>query len=556
MLAYLQIRNFAIIDYLEIDFSAGMSAITGETGAGKSIAVDALSLLLGDRADSSVVRHGAEHAELCAVFDIQALAHVREWLQAHDLFSGEECQLRRIISAQGRSRNYINGSVQPLTLLRELGEWLADIHSQHEHQSLLRREVQRQLLDDFGGHHKLCTQVSAQYRHWQELAEHLRYLNEDSAEREARLDLLRYQLQELHDLALEANEPKQLFEEHRRLANSGRLLAVTQNALDQLYDNDQYAMQTRLSRLAGDLDTVLDLDPRLRPIAELISNAILHINEASYELRDYCQHSEQDPERLQWLEERLSTMHRLARKHQCSPEQLPQRSQDLSQELAQLDSSDWNREALVRKTESAEAEYRLVAAQLSQQRIQTARRLSAQISTSMQTLGMQGGVFRVALTPSSQAAAHGLEQIEFQVSANPGQPPQALTKVASGGELSRISLALQMIAARSTAIPTLIFDEVDTGIGGSVAETVGHLLRQLGQHRQVICVTHLPQVAAQAHQHWRVKKVAAHTDVNTHADLLDQTQRIEELARMLGGSKMTAKTLAHAREMIQQAAAV
>ena len=556
MLVHLQIRDFAIIDYLELDFTAGMSAITGETGAGKSIAVDALSLLLGDRADSSVIRHGADYAELCAIFDIRALAQVREWLQAHDLLIDEECQLRRVISSQGRSRNYINGSLQPLSLLRELGEWLADIHSQHEHQSLLRREVQRQLLDDFGGHTELCQQVSTHYQRWRELDQRLRYLSEGAAEREAKLDLLRYQLQELQELALSDDEPRQLAEEHRRLANSGRLLAVTQNTLDQLYENEQHALQTRLSRLAGELNNLLDLDPRLRPIAELLGNAIVHIEEASHELRAYCQHSEQDPERLQWLEERLATLHRLARKHHCSPEQLAQRLQDLSQELAQLDGADWDVETLTRKTEAAEADYRGVAAQLSQQRAQTARRLSTQISASMHTLGMQGGVFQVALTASPQATAYGLEQIEFQVSANPGQPPRALAKVASGGELSRISLALQMIAANSTAIPTLIFDEVDTGIGGSVAETVGRLLRQLGQQRQIICVTHLPQVAAQAHQHWRVSKTAGHASVRTRVDALTGAQRIEELARMLGGSKMTEKTLAHAREMIQQAAAV
>ena len=562
MLVHLQIRNFAIIDQLELDFAAGMSAITGETGAGKSIAVDALSLLLGDRADSSVIRHGAKSAELCALFDVSTLVPVQKWLQERELMppdtvpdaTGLECQLRRVISANGRSRCYINGSLQPLALLRELGEALADIHSQHEHQSLLRRDLQRQLLDDFGGHSTQSRQVRQHYKTWQSLADRLRSLAEGEAEREARKDLLRYQLTELQELDLSEDEPTQLAEEYQRLSNSGRLLEVTEQTLDQLYDNEQHALQNRLSRLQGELENLLELDNRLQPVTELLNNALVHIEEASHELRNYCQHIEQDPERLHLLEERLNTLHRLARKHRCQATELPQRQQELERELAELDSDVWDRDTLVKKTATAEAAYRSVATQLSQLRETTAQQLSQQVTRSMQTLGMQGGHFHVALTPETQPSSYGLEQIEFQVSANPGQPLRALAKVASGGELSRISLALQVIAANSTHIPTLIFDEVDSGIGGGVAETVGQLLRQLGAQRQILCVTHQPQVAAQAHHHLRVSKSTRNGSTSTQVEQLSQRQRVEELARMLGGRKLTAKTLAHAREMIQHAA--
>jgi len=555
MLIHLLIRNFAIIDTLELDFAPGMSAITGETGAGKSIAVDALSLLLGDRADSSVIRHDAPAAELCAVFDISALAAVQNWLHERELHASDapnECQLRRVISANGRSRSYINGSLQPLALLRELGEALADIHSQHEHQSLLRRDLQRQILDDFGGHLELAQQVGQHYKNWHDLTERLRALTEGEAERDARKDLLRYQLGELQDLELSPDEPAALAAEQQRLANSGRLLDMAQQALDQLYDNEQQPLQSQLSRLVTELGNLQQLDARLQPATELLSNALVHIEEASHELRDYCQHTEQNPERLLAVEERFSILHRLARKHRCQAEELPIRQQTLERELAELEGDAWDRTALEQKIIALEADYHALAQQLSQRRADTAQQLAEQVSANMQTLGMTGGQFYVALNPSPQPNANGLEQVEFQVSANPGQPLRALTKVASGGELSRISLALQVIAANSTHIPTLIFDEVDTGIGGGVAETVGQLLRQLGRQRQILCVTHLPQVAAQAHQHLRVSKNTAQHTTTTQVEQLGTPQRVEELARMLGGRKLTDKTLAHAHEMIQQ----
>lgn len=554
MLIHLQIRNFAIIDNLEMDFTAGMCAITGETGAGKSIAVDALSLLLGDRADSSVVRHGAEQAELCAEFDLSALPEAQHWLQTHDLAINQpcECQLRRVITQQSRSRNYINGSLQPLAMLRELSQWLADIHSQHEHQSLLRRDTQRQLLDNFGGHNTLANEVNTRYQVWQQLAKRLNSLSQDAAEREAKLDLLRYQVQELVEFGLAEDEASQLEEEYKRLSHSGQLLEVTQSALNELYDHEQQALQTRLSRQVSALENLLDLDPSLRPIAELLGNALVHIEEASFELRDYCNNIEQDPERLHWLNERMTSLQRLARKHQCTPDQLPEQLVNMQQELTQLESDDWDREALSQKLAQAEADYHAKAKQLSTQRAKTAVSLGQQITVSMQQLGMQGGQFAIDLKPA-QAAAFGLERIEFQVSANPGQPLRPLAKVASGGELSRISLAIQVIAANFTTIPTLIFDEVDTGIGGAVAETVGRLLRQLGDQRQIICVTHLPQVAVQAHEHLQVSKAAKNRQTHTLVQRLNEQQRVEELARMLGGRQLTDKTLAHAREMMHQA---
>ena len=558
MLCHLQIRNFAIVDQLELELSAGMSAITGETGAGKSIMVDALGLLLGDRGDSSVVRHGAERAEIAASFDISALSNVQNWLEERDLSASEECHIRRLINQNGRSRVYINGVSQPLQSLKTLGELLVDIHSQHEHQSLLKRELQRQLLDDYAahqqaGHHHLLLQVSEAFHRWSELRQQLAELDQIDSERDARLALLKFQADELEALALSPDELPTLEDEHKKLANAGRLLDISQQALVQLYEHEEHSVHSQISRQLNELTSVAALDAGLSSSIELINNALIQTQEAGDTLRRYLQSIDLDPQRLSWVEQRLADIHQLARKHRLEPQHLNERLAQIRTEIEGLADSEQRRAHLEKDIATASDSYHEQAETLSQHRKTAAALLSQQISAAMQELGMAGGQFEARLNPLEHAAAYGLETIEFWVSANPGQPLKLLNRVASGGELSRISLAIQVSAADSTRIPTLIFDEVDSGIGGGVAEVVGRQLRALGSQRQVLCVTHLPQVAAQAHQQFRVQKQTAKNHTRTHVIALDQHERTAEVARMLGGMKLTKRTLEHARELIDQA---
>ncbi len=550
MLVHLQIRNLAIVEYLELDLSSGMSAITGETGAGKSIMIDAIGLLLGDRADTTAVRHGAQRAEISAVFQLEPLSTVREWLVQRDLNLEEDCHLRRMIGPSGRSRAYINGTPQPLQALRELGELLVDIHGQHEHQSLLKRELQRQLLDDYADNSPLLKKTAEHFRTCEELRRHLETLDQADAERDARVDLLRYQIQELQALGLQADELPTLEEEHVRLAHAGRLLETGQQALARLYEDESLSVHGLLSRTQQDLESLCTLDSRLGPSNELLYGALIQVREASDELRHYLQGVELDPQRLEWVEQRLADSQRLARKHRLTVEQLPALLPRLQAELETLDQGEQQREELAQELEQHWQDYQQQAKILSDQRATAARELSKRISEAMQGLGMTGGRFAITLQSRDKPSAHGLESIEFMVSANPGQPLRPLSKVASGGELSRISLAIQVIAARSTHIPTLIFDEVDSGIGGGVAQVVGQQLRTLGQTRQVLCVTHLPQVAAQAHAHLKVHKQTDGQTTQTLIQILKEKQRIKEIARMLGGLELTDHTLAHAQEML------
>ena len=554
MLTHLVVRDFAIIDQLELELHPGMTVLTGETGAGKSILIDALGLLLGDRADTVVIRHGCERAELSVTFDLSTLPAARTWLAEHDLAGdGSECILRRTVSREGRSRAYINGSAQPLQTLRQFGELLVDIHGQHEHQSLTRRDVQRQLLDDFAGHQSLLDEVSQHYRHWYQLQKRLTELQNGDAEREARRDLLRFQTGELAALDLTDGEWSQLEDEHRRLAHAGQLLSGGQQALTRIYEDDDQAIYTQVSQIGRDLDELGSLDNRLAPINELLAAALIQLQEASDELRRYLQSLDLDPERLDWVEQRLVTLQSLARKHRTTPDQLPLLLNALQQELDQLDGGEFDQEQLERELDKALGDYRSSARRLSKQRQAAAVTLGEQISRAMQELGMGGGRFSVAIESQDQPSALGQETVEFQVSANQGQPLQALSRVASGGELARISLAIQVIITGSARIPTLIFDEVDTGIGGGIAEVVGRRLRMLGGERQILCVTHLPQVAAQGHHHFKISKATVSKQTRTRIARLDQSQRVEEVARMLGGLKLTDRTLDHAREMIHHA---
>ena len=555
MLSHIHIRNFAIIDEVDVEFDAGMTALTGETGAGKSILVDALGLLLGDRADSGVIRHGCDRAEISAGFDIGSQAAITAWLGERELDMDGECQLRRVINRTGRTRGYINGQPAPMQSLRELGEMLVDIHGQHEHQSLLRGSVQRQLLDDFGGHHALLKKVAGIHREWQNVRDELNTVIGDDAERDARLDLLRYQLQELDSPGLTAEDIRTIDEDHTRLANAGRLLETCQQALARLDADEGSTAYSLINRTLEELTELAGLDSRLEESTRLLNDASILVQECTDSLRSYADRLDLDPGRLQWLEERIGILHDLARKHRCLPVELPQARETLRRELDGIEHADEHRESLQARLEELEAAYIDSARQLTGKRKKAAVKFGRQISAAMQTLGMGGGVFEVAVVSDADRSyrAHGLDSIEFRVSANKGQPVQPLARVASGGELSRISLSIQVISAGSDTTPTMIFDEVDSGIGGGVAEIVGQKLRALGTDRQVLCVTHLPQVAALANHQMQVSKLAGEDTTRTRIRALDDEERVAEIARMLGGVKITRQTREHAREMIGQA---
>jgi len=554
MLTHIHIRDFAIVDELELELAPGMTALTGETGAGKSILVDALGLVLGDRAGAEVIRHNADKAEITASFQIAALPAVRTWLDNHELDADEECQLRRVVAREGRTRAYINGRPAPVQLLKELGELLADIHGQHEHQSLLRRDVQRELLDAYAGHGAELTQLAERYRTHKALCDSLEQLRGAAQDRGARLELLRFHIQELEALAIEPGELTRLEEEHGRLANAGRLLEACQRAVAALYE-DETSATSLLGHAHGELLDLTRFDPRLNALCELLDGALIQTREASDELRDYAAQMELDPGRLDWIDQRLAAVQQMARKHRCKPDELPDLQKRSCQELEQLEHADERFDALEQDIAQCAKEYSVLALAVRKRRQKAAAELGKKISAAMHELGMPGGRFLIQVEDgaANEFTRHGLDRIEFRVSANPGQPPLPLTKVASGGELSRISLAIQVIATHASPIPTLVFDEVDTGIGGGVAEVVGRQLRSLGEHRQVLCVTHLPQVAAQAHRQCQVQKLTGDETTRTRIRCLSDAERVDEIARMLGGIEVTASTRAHADEMVRKA---
>lgn len=557
MLTHIHIWNFAIVEQLDIEFDSRLTVLTGETGAGKSILLDALNLALGDRADSSVIRHGNDRAEISVSFSLHDAPEALAWLHEHEMQSEDECIIRRTISRNSSSRAFINGIPATVQQLRELGEMLVDLHGQHEHQSLLQREIQRQLLDDYANHKDLLQQVASGYQTWQDLQAQWQRLSSANKDRDSRLELLRYQVQELESLNLQAGEAEELEGEHKRLANASHLLQTVQQTLGTLEENEDSAVQQALTQCHGDIDDLARVDSRLQPITELLGNALIQVQEGISELRHYADHLELDPERLQEVEQRINAMHTLSRKHRVEAEDLVQLLPTLQQERDDLEQADMKLDGLQKQIQQAKETFRKRAAKLTQSRNKTAKQLSGKISDAMQGLSLQGGKFDVQLEnlPEARWNAQGCEQIEFLVSANPGQPLKPLLKVASGGELSRISLAIQVITAQAARIPTLIFDEVDVGIGGRVAEIVGLQLRALGQHRQVICVTHLPQVAALGHHHLQVSKQTGKDTTVTEIKQLDNQQRIDEVARMLGGIEITDQTLSHAREMIERAQA-
>jgi len=552
MLISLQVRNFAIIDQVEIDFSSGMTVLTGETGAGKSILVDALGLVLGERGGSGLVRSGAKRAEFVAEFDLRNLPKAREWLEEQMLDQDNECNLRRVVGADGRSRAFINGNNVPLQSLKTLGEMLLDIHGQHFHQSLARRPVQRNLLDYFGGLVDLSVATSNAFMDWNSLAEKLAALEAADSDRIARLDLLRFQIGELDALDLQADEYGKLAQERGKLQNSGRLAEGVSNALELLFDADPANAQSLLGEATHAIEPLAAIDNTLEPVLRILQEANIQVSEAADSLRRYGDALDMDPARQNWVEERLDAVNSIARKHHIEAEAIEELHQQLAEQLDDLEHAQERGAELQQAVVDADAAYRQSASRLSAGRKKAAKAFATAVTEAMSGLGMPGGVFEVSISPRdiTDPRAFGLDDVEFLISANPGQEPMPLSKVASGGELSRMSLAIQVIASDGSAIPTMVFDEVDSGVGGGVAEMVGMRLRELGRTRQVFCVTHLPQVASLGNNHFRIMKLSDGKSTRTGITQLNDKERIEEIARMLGGVEITRRTRDHAAEML------
>ncbi|OLU17729.1 DNA repair protein RecN [Pseudomonas sp. PA1(2017)] len=555
MLVHLSVHNYAIVEHLDLELDRGMSVISGETGAGKSIMLDALGLTLGDRADSGVVRPGADKADILASFDLVDIPEAHAWLAERDLNNDGPCILRRVITAEGRSRGYINGTPCPLGDLKALGELLIDIHSQHEHQSLLKTDTHRRLLDEYAGVQELARQVQLAAQRWKQTRSELERVTSQGDEQRARHQLLSYQLEELDNLGLGDHELEQLEQDHKALTNAESLLGACRQVIDQCSESDAGNVLSVLTASLNRLGSLQGQPGALNEATNLLASAQIQIEEAVGELNRFLDHFDADPERQQQLEERLDTIYTLARKHRIHPSELPAMQQQLFDELEGLNADDQAAERLGEELAAYGRHYQEKAAELSAKRQRAAGKLGKAVEKEMQTLGMPGGRFSIQLQPidGNEPNANGLEQVEFLVSANPGQPIKALAKVASGGELSRISLAIQVITAQTSRVPTLVFDEVDVGIGGPTAEVVGQLLRRLGERGQVLTVTHLPQVAAQGHQHLFVHKVRGSNATRTAVSKLGETQRIEEVARMLGGIDLTDESLAHARKLVSNA---
>jgi DNA repair protein RecN (Recombination protein N) len=562
MLKHLYIRNFAIIDELELDFKSGMTALTGETGAGKSILLGALNLVLGDRADNDSIKQDAEFAEIVAEFDIQQLDNISAWLVSQELNTDAECILRRRISKDGRSRAYINSTPVNLQIIRELAEMLIDIHGQHEHQSMMKSSVQRQLLDDYANHSPLQESVSNLFVELKLVEDQLQHLQQTSNEQNDRLDLLRFQTQELDALALEENEYQTLNSQHKRMANAEKLHASVQQAINSLSEDENINIQSAISHIINSLAGINHIDESLSPVSDLLQEALIQIDESVSLLQDYNDSIDLDPGQLARTEERIQDILDLARKHRVEPEALQALHASLEKELHDIDHLDERLQELRNEQKELENKYLAACEKLTESRKKAASKLNKQITQAMQTLGMSGGKFEITIQPAtSRRSAYGLDQIEFTVTANAGQPCKPIARVASGGELARISLAIQMIIANSSKIPSLIFDEVDSGVGGGIAEIVGQHLRALGSSKtgtanQVICITHLPQVASQAHNHLRVEKQTQNNKTTSQVVTLDEEQRRQEIARMLSGVKITEQSLAHADEMIERARSI
>ena len=555
MLQTIALRDFVIVDALELDFTSGFTVLTGETGAGKSILLDALGLVLGERADSSQIREGCNRAEISALFQIDGDAQVAiaAWLDENGFPSedkGQSLFLKRIVESNGRSRAFINGSVATLTQLREAGDQLVDIHGQHAHQLLLKGGAQRDLLDRHAVLSALVSDVSKAFRTAHDLRKQLAQAENAGQDLARERERLEWQLEELTELAPIAGEWLTIQGDHSRLANAAKIISGCQESITILSESD-HSVDSSLSKMNTVMQDLLEHDPNLKDIADALESAQIQVDEAVHGLNRYLQKLDLDPERLAELETRMQNLHSAARKYKVDADALPQLLTDTADHLHALTAAQ-DIEALRSKVKQAEEVYLAAARQLSQKRSKAATQLSKEVTLAMQDLSMAGGQLEIALLPLPEGGASGLEQIEFQVAGHAGSTPRSLAKVASGGELARISLAISVITSKASFTPTLIFDEVDAGIGGAVAETVGKLLRQLGESHQIICVTHLPQVAAQGNHHLKVSKSQAGNTTLSQVSTLGRNERVEEIARMLGGATITDTTRRHARELLEQ----
>ncbi|WED27305.1 DNA repair protein RecN [Vibrio sp. DW001] len=551
MLAHLSVNNFAIVKSLQLELSTGMTTITGETGAGKSIAIDALGLCLGDRAEAGMVRQGEEKTEVCASFQLDNNLHATRWLEDNELLDGSECILRRIITKDGRSRAFINGSPVPLSQLKSLGQNLINIHGQHAHHQLMKSDYQLSMLDQYAGHSELINKSRSHYQAWRLVKNQLDELTQNSQENQAQKLLLEYQIKELNELSLGENEFVELEQEHKRLSNSGELASSCQSAIHTLYEGEEVNALQLLQSTNQVLIDLADLDSSLSTLPSMLNEAIIQVEEASSELRHYLETVDINPERMVYVEERFSKVMSISRKHHVLADDLYTHHQDLLKQIDDLDCSDERLEAVAKEVEAMHQKFITSAEKLSKSRSRYAKELNKLISHSMHELSMEKAKFNINIEQDhSRTTPLGIDYVTFLVSTNPGQPLQPIAKVASGGELSRISLAIQVITAQKVDTPSLIFDEVDVGISGPTAAVVGKMLRTLGESTQVLCVTHLPQVAGCGHQQLFVAKQTKAGKTETQMNSLNEEQRVSELARLLGGSQITESTIANAKELL------
>ena len=554
MLTQLTINNFAIVRQLEIELAKGMSVITGETGAGKSIAIDALGLCLGQRIETSMVREGQERAEICATFFIESTNPAYQWLQAQELQDPDnpsDCILRRVINADGRSKAFINSTPVSASQLKEIGQYLIHINGQHASQLLLKNDYQLQLVDTFAHHHDLLAQMREAYQAWKNLQTQVKTFQQKVAENEAKKQLLQYQVEELDEFALRPNEYLELEEDQHRLSNSEQLTQLSQSALQLLSENETVSIDSMLYRATQYIDELSELDPRYASVQTMLNDALIQVQEATSEVQHLASHIEQDPMLLQEIEQRLGQALQLARKHNVKPEELVEWHQKLKAELTALLDFSESEERLILEEKAAFEKMQHTAKQLHESRCQAAGKLAQQVTHSIKGLAMENAEFFIEVNSDlTKVTANGADNIVFTLRSNLGQQAQPLAKVASGGELSRISLAIQVLTSDQSAIPTLIFDEVDVGISGKTASVVGKLLRQLGDKCQVLCVTHLPQVACHGHHQFNVEKFTVDDKTETKMTALSQEERVPALARLLGGSEITDLALANAQEML------
>jgi len=550
MLRSLQIRNFAIIDEIDITFNDDMTVLTGETGAGKSILIDALSLVLGERGSSNLIRNKEKRAEYTAEFEITNNSHALNWLIEKSLDNENECILRRTISPDGKSRSFINGNTVNLQSLKSLGDLLVDIHGQHFHQSLCKKNVQRDLLDHFGGLSVTKNKIKRIFNEWKELSDQLSKMIEGNINKEDRIDLLSFQLKELDELALISGEYDSLNSEFKKISNIEKINKGINSLIDCLQSNEITNVEQMLNDSIKNIDTLATFDNSLDETKNLLSEAEINVSEAIGNLSRYGESIDYDNQKSREIEERINTIISLSRKHRVDPDELIDTKIQIEKELNELNNSQTSIDMAERHLSDLRKKYDDLASELTKKRSDSAKKLSGLVADSMNELGMTGGIFEVEITPSNNISQHGNDDITFHISANPGQKPQPLSNIASGGELSRMSLAIQVITSNGTNIPTMIFDEVDSGIGGAIAEVVGNKLKDLGQNKQVLCVTHLAQVASKGKSHIRINKLTDNKKTKIYASKLNSDERIEEIARMIGGIELTEKTREYAKEML------